>query len=102
MAGLDDPPIRLPIEDSFDLHSFSPRDVLSALEEYLREARAAGFGEVRVIHGKGRGARRAEVRRWLELRPDVVSFFDAPPERGGVGATVVILGGREADPAARK
>ena len=98
----DDPPIRLPIEDSFDLHSFSPRDVLSALEEYLREARAAGFTEVRVIHGKGRGARRAEIRRWLEGRPGVVSFFDAPPERGGMGATIVLLDGRKAEPAARK
>ena len=94
MARSDDPPVPIPLEDSFDLHSFSPRDVLSALEEYLREARAAGFREVRVIHGKGRGARRAEIRRWLEGRPDVVSFFDAPPERGGMGATVVILGTR--------
>src|SRR5262249_31515748 len=97
MTRSDDPPIPIPLEDSFDLHSFSPRDVLSALEEYLREARAAGLREVRVIHGKGTGARRAEVRRWLEHRPEVVTFFDAPPERGGMGATVITLAGRDAD-----
>jgi DNA-nicking Smr family endonuclease len=82
---------RIPIEDSFDLHSFLPRDVASALDEFLREARLAGFTEVRVIHGKGIGVRRAEVRKLLAARADVLEFFDAPPERGGSGATVVRL-----------
>jgi DNA-nicking Smr family endonuclease len=84
---------RIPIEDSFDLHSFRPEDVASALEEYLREAQAAGLTEVRVNHGKGIGARRAEVRRLLARRTDVRAFDDAPPERGGFGATVVVLKG---------
>jgi DNA-nicking Smr family endonuclease len=29
----------------------------------------------------------------LAKRADVETFFDAPPERGGMGATVVILKG---------
>ena len=81
----------VPIEDSFDLHSFDPKDVVSVIEEYLREARMAGLREVRIIHGKGIGVRRAEVRRLLAGRPDVKDFFDAPPERGGLGATIVSL-----------
>jgi len=84
---------RVPIEDSFDLHSFRPQDVASVVEEYLREAGAAGISEVRLIHGKGTGARRAEVRRLLAARTDVLSFRDAPPERGGFGATIVRLKG---------
>jgi DNA-nicking Smr family endonuclease len=82
---------RVPVEDSFDLHSFRPEDVASVIEEYLREARAAGLREVRLIHGKGIGVRRAEVRRLLEKRTDLDTFYDAPPERGGMGATVAIL-----------
>lgn len=82
---------RVPIEDSFDLHPFRPEDVGSVVGEYLREARAAGFSQVRLIHGKGTGVRRAEVRRLLENRQDVQSFQDAPPERGGFGATIVLL-----------
>lgn len=81
----------VPIEDAFDLHSFRPQDVASVVEEYLREARAAGLREVRIIHGKGIGVRRAEVRRLLAGQPDVADFFDAPPERGGSGATIVVL-----------
>jgi DNA-nicking Smr family endonuclease len=82
---------RVPIEDSFDLHSFRPSDVVSAVDEYLREARRAGYREVRLIHGKGIGVRRAEVRRLLASRADVAECFDAPPERGGTGATIVLL-----------
>jgi DNA-nicking Smr family endonuclease len=63
----------------------------SAVDEYLREARRAGFREVRLIHGKGIGVRRAEVRRLLAARGDLAGVLDAPPERGGSGATVVIL-----------
>ena len=44
-----------------------------------------------MIHGKGIGVRRAEVRRLLSGREDVADCFDAPPERGGFGATIVIL-----------
>ena len=70
---------RIPVEDSFDLHSFLPRDVASVLDEYLREAREAGFHEVRIIHGKGIGVRRAEIRKRLASRKDLLEFFDAPP-----------------------
>jgi DNA-nicking Smr family endonuclease len=90
--------IEVPIEDSFDLHSFRPEDVASVVDEYLRQARAAGLAEVRIIHGKGIGVRRAEVRRLLAARKDVANFFDAPPERGGSGATVVVLAAETPDP----
>ncbi len=82
---------RVPITDSFDLHSFLPEDVPDVLSDYLAEARKLGMLEVRVIHGKGRGVRRAQVRKRLAADPGVADFFDAPPERGGAGATVVIL-----------
>ena len=82
---------RIPIEDSFDLHSFLPRDVPDVLSDYLEEARARGLREVRIIHGKGKGVRRAEVLRFLAAHRLVAQVFDAPPERGGSGATIVIL-----------
>ncbi len=82
---------RVPIEDSFDLHSFRPEDVASVVGEYLEQARAEGLREVRLIHGKGMGVRRAQVRRLLAGRADVEGFSDAPPERGALGATIVFL-----------
>jgi dsDNA-specific endonuclease/ATPase MutS2 len=84
---------RIPIEDSLDLHSFLPRDVPSVVSDYLDEAIRHGLLEVRLIHGKGKGVRRAEVRRILRSDPRVSEASDAPPERGGFGATVVVLKG---------
>ncbi|HSD48268.1 MAG TPA: Smr/MutS family protein [Actinomycetota bacterium] len=84
----------LPIEDRLDLHAFDPRDVSSVVESYLDEALAAGFREVRLIHGRGVGVQREIVRSLLGRRADVAEFFDAPPERGGWGATIVRFGPR--------
>ena len=89
---MDEPePVNLPIEDSLDLHAFAPKDVRPVVDEYLKEAAGRGFGEVRLIHGRGIGVQRASVRALLAGHPLVLRFFDAPPERGGWGATVVVL-----------
>ena len=85
------PPHRVPVEESVDLHAFSPRDVVSVVEEYLEAAARKRFREVRLIHGKGTGAQRASVRALLARHPLVESYKDAPPEAGGWGATQVIL-----------
>ncbi len=84
-------PVRLEIGDVFDLHTIAPRDVKRVVEEYLREAQRAGFRSVRIIHGKGTGAQREMVRSILARTPFVEDFTDAPPERGGWGATVAQL-----------
>ncbi len=86
-----DEPVQVPIEDALDLHSFGPRDVASVVEEYLRAAHERGFREVRIIHGRGIGVQRSIVRAVLSRHLLVVSFADAPPERGGWGATLVRL-----------
>jgi DNA-nicking Smr family endonuclease len=89
---VDEPdPVSLPIEDSLDLHSFAPKDVRPVVEEYLKEAAGRGFREVRLIHGRGIGVQRSSVQGLLAGHPLVERFFDAPPERGGWGATVVVL-----------
>ena len=83
--------VQLPIEDFLDLHTFRPRDVRSVVESYLEQAIESGFREVRLIHGRGIGVQREIVHSLLARHPGVVSFADAPPERGGWGATVVRL-----------
>ncbi len=85
-------PVRIPIEDALDLHTFAPSEVTAVVDGYLQEACRAGFREVRLIHGRGTGTQRAVVRALLARHPLVRAFADAPPERGGWGATVVTLG----------
>ena len=83
--------VTLPIEDSIDLHAFAPRDVKDVVASYLEAAYEAGFREVRIIHGRGIGVQREAVRALLARHPRVASFADAPPGRGGWGATLAFL-----------
>ena len=83
----DEPPVEIPIEDALDLHSFAPRDVLAVVDDYLSAAREAGFAEVRLIHGRGKGVQRAAVQRLLRDHPLVDRFWDAPESH--LGATIV-------------
>jgi dsDNA-specific endonuclease/ATPase MutS2 len=64
------------------------------VSEYLDAARGS-FAEVRIIHGRGKGVQRGMVQWLLARRADVAYFFDAPPARGGTGATIVIFGTTE-------
>jgi DNA-nicking Smr family endonuclease len=83
--------VALPLEEFLDLHAFSPREIASVVEEYLRAAHQAGFREVRLIHGKGKGVQRRIVQSLLARHPLVESFSDAPAHRGGWGATLAWL-----------
>jgi len=86
---VDDEPVQVPIEDEIDLHAFRPDEVRDVVREYLGEARASGFREVRLIHGRGRGVQRASIQSMLAQIDFVESFYDA----SSLGATVVILKG---------
>jgi DNA-nicking Smr family endonuclease len=88
---VDEEPFALPIDGDLDLHAFAPGDVASVVEEYIRACRERGVLSLRLVHGRGKGVRRAEVRRLLALLPGVRSFREAPPGLGGWGATLVDL-----------
>ena len=93
-TDLDNPfpdPVEIEITDVFDLHTIPPRDVKAVVEEYLRLAHEKGFRCVRIIHGKGIGVQREMVRSILARTPFVSDWTDAPPDAGGLGATIVTL-----------
>jgi hypothetical protein len=46
---------------------------------------------VRLIHGKGTGALRNAVQKYLKTHPQVKAFRDGLPEEGGHGVTVVVF-----------
>jgi dsDNA-specific endonuclease/ATPase MutS2 len=86
-----DEPVRLEIRDVIDLHTIPPKQVKAVVEEYLDEARAQEFRFVRIIHGKGIGVQREIVRKVLDRTSFVITYSDAPPEAGGLGATIAEL-----------
>jgi DNA-nicking Smr family endonuclease len=88
---LEPAPVVLPIEESIDLHPFAPAEIPEVVEEYLEAARAAGFREVRLIHGRGRGVQRSRILALLRRLEYVLEIREASPDRGGWGATDVVL-----------
>jgi len=84
-----DDPHRVPIEDHLDLHAFAPRDISSVVDAYIEAAAGAGFREVRVIHGRGRGVQRGIVQATLDRHPNVEEFRDDTASH--LGATLVRL-----------
>lgn len=70
-------------------------DTVSGIEEvekYLDDAILAGMKEVRIVHGRGSGALRTAVHRFLKGSRAVDEFELAPQNEGGEGATTVKLG----------
>ena len=86
-----DEPIPLEITDVLDLHAFAPREILEVVDAYLDAAIEEGIFELRLIHGKGKGVQRARIHALLTDDPRVRHFQEAPPDRGGWGATLVAL-----------
>jgi DNA-nicking Smr family endonuclease len=86
---MDDEPVRIPIEPELDLHAFSPRDIPSVVDEYVRAAHAAGLKDLRFAHGRGIGVQRGVVQQVLERHPLVAAFDDDP--RAHLGATLCRL-----------
>ena len=84
-------PVVVPIEDSIDLHHFQPREIPDVVDAYIDAALDAGFREVRLIHGRGKGVQRGRVQNLLAHDPRVERYQEAPPGRGGWGATIVWL-----------
>ncbi len=80
---------RVPIERELDLHTFSPRDVRSVVTEYVHAAHGEGLGEVRLVHGRGRGIQRRTVHEALASHPLVEAHWDDPAAH--LGATIARL-----------
>jgi DNA-nicking Smr family endonuclease len=90
-ASDDETPVEIPITDTLDLHPFRPSEIKDVAREYLIEAHARGFRQVRLIHGRGIGVQRERIRSLLETLELVEAFHDADGSGGGWGATVVLL-----------
>ena len=76
-----------------DLRGQRAEDALEMLDRYLEKATMAGLPFVRIIHGKGTGKLRQEVRAALKNHPNVLSFEEGGDKEGGAGVTVAKLGG---------
>jgi len=75
--------------DEIDLHAMTVDEAITAIEAFLYAAYKARLTRVWIIHGKGTGVLRQEIRRYLQKHTLVKSFQTADGYRGGHGVTMV-------------
>lgn len=82
---------RLNFSTRLDLRGLRAHEALDTVQSYIDEAIVLGISKVTILHGKGTGALKQEVRRYLDTVPEVASAEDEHVEFGGAGITVVTL-----------
>lgn len=66
-------------------------EALEEVRDFIDDAIMVGVGTVTILHGKGTGALKEEIRRYLRTVPEVERAADEHADRGGAGITVVTL-----------
>jgi len=86
--------IRIPVPQAkFELKilGYRAEEAIPEVEKLIDEAVISGLNYVRIVHGKGTGALRSKIRRYLKKNKYVEEFFTPAPEAGGDGVTVCQL-----------
>lgn len=81
----------VPVRHELDLRGKLVEEAIPAIDKYLDDALLAGYEQITLIHGKGTGALRNGVQRYLDRHPRVESYRSGGEGEGGLGVTVVQL-----------
>ena len=80
---------KLNFRDHIDVRGMRAAEALDAVQDFIDDALMVGVGSVSILHGKGTGALKEEIRRYLRTVPEVESAKDEHADRGGAGITIV-------------
>ncbi len=89
MVSVDIASRRLNFKDNIDVRGMRAAEALERVEDFIDDALMVGVAEVSILHGKGTGALKEEIRRYLRSVSEVASATDDHADRGGAGITVV-------------
>ena len=80
---------KLNFRDSVDVRGMRAVEALEVVQDLVDDALMVGVSGVTILHGKGTGALKEEIRRYLRSIPEVATAADEHADRGGAGITVV-------------
>ena len=76
---------------SIDIRGEHLEEALVTVTNFIDDAIMIGIGTVKILHGKGTGVLREEIRKYLKTIPNVKNVRDEDIQFGGAGITVVEL-----------
>ena len=80
---------KLNFRDHIDVRGMRASEALEAVEDLVDDALMVGVSTVTILHGKGTGALKEEIRRYLRSVKNIASVADDHADRGGSGITIV-------------
>lgn len=82
---------KLNFHPEIDVRGERVHDALDKVMRFIDDAIMLNMGSVRIIHGKGTGALREEIQKFLRTTPGVGKVSDEQVQFGGTGVTIVTL-----------
>lgn len=79
------------VRPELDLRGKLVEEAIAEIDKYLDDAVLAGYQQVSLIHGKGTGALRNGVQKYLRTHPNVANYRMGGLGEGGSGVTLVSL-----------
>ncbi|WP_303753143.1 Smr/MutS family protein, partial [uncultured Alistipes sp.] len=80
---------KLNFRDRIDVRGMRASEAVEAVQDLVDDALMVGVGSVTILHGKGTGALKEEIRRYLRTVSEIASVADEHADRGGAGITIV-------------
>jgi len=80
---------RLNFKPSIDVRGQRVDEAMDNVSHFVDDALMVGMGEVRILHGKGNGVLREEIRKYLKTVGGILSAKDEDLQMGGSGITVI-------------
>ena len=80
---------KLHFKPAIDVRGQRVEEAVDNINHFIDEALMVGAGEVKILHGKGTGALKEEIRKILRTIGGIRSIDDEHVEHGGAGITVV-------------
>jgi len=82
---------KLNFKPTIDIRGERLEEALDSVNHFIDDALMLGVSEVKILHGKGNGVLREEIRKYLKTVGGVGQMRDEYLEMGGSGITVVSL-----------
>jgi len=82
---------KLNFKDTIDVRGMRASEAVEVVRNFIDDAIMVGVGYVTILHGKGTGALKEEIRKVLRYFAEIESATDEHADRGGSGITNVIF-----------
>ena len=82
---------KLNFKPSIDIRGHRLEEAIDIVTRFIDDAIMIGVGNIKILHGKGNGVLREEIRKYLKITTGVKKFYDESVQFGGSGITCIEL-----------